>query len=123
MANENCLEGMSCPKCGSEEPFNISIRTVMEVWDNGTEGNEDTEWDDKDYCRCGRCKYEGKVRDFTISYREMKKLKRTKDHNLPKFIGKFESDEAQQELERRLAHGKVQPTAQGSGDSPQAPLP
>ncbi len=25
MANENCLSGMHCPNCGSEEPFVISV--------------------------------------------------------------------------------------------------
>jgi hypothetical protein len=33
MANSNCLKGMACPRCGSDEPFEISVRTTSQLWD------------------------------------------------------------------------------------------
>jgi len=32
MANENCLEGMMCPKCGQEEKFSI-VCSCVAVWE------------------------------------------------------------------------------------------
>ncbi len=66
MANENCLEGMACPKCKGEEPFKIVVTTWMVVYDNGTDEHEDTEWDDDSPCVCVECGYAGKVKDFQI---------------------------------------------------------
>jgi hypothetical protein len=65
MSNENCLEGMQCPKCESLEPFVIEITTHVKVWDEGTDittGHQ--EWDHNSYCGCP-CGFSGKVSDFS----------------------------------------------------------
>lgn len=64
MSNENCLEGMACPKCKSEEPFKISMTSLFTIYDSSTDDNEDTEWDEKSYCECCECGHYGIVKDF-----------------------------------------------------------
>ena len=64
MANTNCLEGMCCPKCESEGPFDIEAKSLfLEVTDDGTNFSEDVEWDDESFCRCCECGREGTVAD------------------------------------------------------------
>lgn len=63
--NENCLEGMQCPSCGSFGPFNIEMTVVCMVYDNGTEHPEgDSEWNDESHCLCTQCDHEGAVKEF-----------------------------------------------------------
>jgi len=62
--NNNCLENMRCPKCGSYGPFEIAGRSTFVVYDDGTDGHGDIEWDDDSYCICIECYHEGKKRDF-----------------------------------------------------------
>ena len=67
MANENCLVGMACPKCRSEEPFEIEVTTLVEVADDGTDfpqPGSDAEWGDDSFCRCCNCKHAARVQDF-----------------------------------------------------------
>lgn len=64
MANTNCLEGMQCPKCGSLEPFNIEVKAMARVYDNGTEDFREAQWDDMGYCECAECFKYGVVADF-----------------------------------------------------------
>ena len=66
MANENCLEGMRCPKCRSEGPFRIVATCWVEVHDNGIEHSYDHEWEDLSSCICADpgCLYIGKVGGF-----------------------------------------------------------
>lgn len=69
MANENCLEGHACPKCGSEGPFTIECTTLATVDDDGVEENEGYEWDGTDYCACRECEYQGTVSAFWTELR------------------------------------------------------
>jgi hypothetical protein len=62
--NENCLEGMRCPKCKALEPFDISVLCTAKVFDDGTEETHDMEWDDTNACSCPACGFQGLVRDF-----------------------------------------------------------
>ena len=62
--NSNCLEGIRCPECGSEEPFNISAQAVFRVCDDGTESYGDVEWDDNSAIMCLECWHRGKVKAF-----------------------------------------------------------
>lgn len=66
-ANFNCLAGMRCPKCRALEPFRIEVRTLVDVYDDGTEppghGGGD-EWMDESYCECLECGVEATVADF-----------------------------------------------------------
>jgi len=64
MTNTNCLEGMQCPQCRSLEPFNIEVKTMMKVFDNGTDDHGNTEWDDHSYCECCNCHLYGTVAQF-----------------------------------------------------------
>lgn len=66
MANENCLDGMQCPQCGSEEPFRIEVITQVTMYDEGSDPWEggDQYWDKHSYCRCIACDRDGTVNDF-----------------------------------------------------------
>lgn len=64
MANTNCLDGMKCPECGSDEPFRIASQCWAMVFDSGVEDTSDLEWNDNDACQCPLCGYMGKVKDF-----------------------------------------------------------
>lgn len=66
--NENCLEGMRCPKCQSDGPFWIAATITAQVLmsDDGTveERPEGTTWDDNSSCRCPECGFALVVGDF-----------------------------------------------------------
>ena len=65
MANSNCLEGLRCPECGSEEPLKIEVKVMATVYDSGVdETSGDTEWNETSYCECGECTYHGIVKNF-----------------------------------------------------------
>lgn len=66
LRNENCLEGMQCPSCGSEGPFKIVAETCATVFDDGVDSSEDFEWDDASPCTCKACDHEGTVESFTV---------------------------------------------------------
>jgi len=66
--NTNCLEGMSCPKCGSRGPFFIAATVMVKVTDEGSEpidGNH--EWHDDTHATCGdhECAFAGTVLNFS----------------------------------------------------------
>lgn len=67
MPNDNCLAGMACPKCGSEEPFSIVCTSTFKFYDDGSDLNQDSiEWDSNSYCQCYTCDHEATVADFRI---------------------------------------------------------
>lgn len=69
MPNNNCLEGIRCPQCGSEEPFRIVVTTTVLMWDDGTDYDKmggETEWDEESYCECHACGKYGRVKDFRV---------------------------------------------------------
>ena len=102
MPNTNCLDGMRCPKCGSEEPFRIAVQTIMTVYDTGTEEQEDTEWEDDSYCSCKKCEWEGTVLSFQIAEQEKRKVIETPFLDLPLLMGTMTTDEGKKALERRI---------------------
>jgi len=64
--NENCLEGMVCPKCGSYGPFRIEISTIVIHGDDGViDDPNDKHWDGHSFCGCCDCPYTGSVEDFS----------------------------------------------------------
>jgi len=70
VANTNCLAGFKCPECGFEDCFRIEITTMIDVYDDGTEGFvTNTEWDRNSTCICVNCDKIGKVSDFYASNR------------------------------------------------------
>ena len=62
--NNNCLDGIRCPKCGSQEPFQIVAMSTFLVYDSGTDGHADVEWNDDSPIRCKKCDCTGQIRDF-----------------------------------------------------------
>jgi hypothetical protein len=71
MANTNCLEGMKCPQCKSEEPFRIHCTVIVLMEDYGSmEDLSGSEWDRDSLCECESCDYAGTVEDFTIDKTE-----------------------------------------------------
>jgi len=72
--NDNCLEGMKCPNCGSEGPFRINGTACFIVHDDGTDEYNEVEWQDNDFCGCVNCNYDGKVIDFCVSEQQRKDM-------------------------------------------------
>lgn len=70
MPNENCLEGMQCPHCKSEGPFDIWCEAIATVADDGVCYSRDYDWHDESYCACTRCGAAGTVGGFTADGNE-----------------------------------------------------
>jgi len=69
MPNENCLKGISCPKCESEGPFNIRVSTMICVHDDGTDNEyRDLDWGDDSEIICRDCGHRGTVEEFRLNY-------------------------------------------------------
>ena len=66
MANENCLEGIKCPRCGFEDMFKIECTTIFWMSDSGEEDHGDLEFNSDSYIECNDCAHWGKVRDFYV---------------------------------------------------------
>lgn len=65
MANENCLAGLRCPKCGSYGPLGIEVTAwAVNVTDDGIGDVEDAEWDRDSIIRCETCYEVATVADF-----------------------------------------------------------
>ena len=71
--NVNVLEGLRCPKCGSEDQFGITCLTVATVADDGIDEYGDMEWEPTSGMSCqgyntdgNPCDFAGTVADFTI---------------------------------------------------------
>lgn len=71
MPNENCLNGMQCPKCASKEPFYIEATTYALVYDSGSEEHRGLNWSEYSECCCKACDFNGKVRDFYPKYNHL----------------------------------------------------
>lgn len=65
-SNGNCLTNIACPECGNRDQFRIEMKSMFTLRDDGTDGYEDTEWGQSNYCQCGQCQHEGKARNFTF---------------------------------------------------------
>jgi hypothetical protein len=63
MANSNCLIGMRCPSCKQEDRFSIIGSSVFEMYDDGSEGHGDIEYDETAFCACPNCDWEGTIGD------------------------------------------------------------
>lgn len=64
MTNENCLEGIRCPKCRNEDVFHIVCTTYAVVKDDGAEAFGDMEWDDESRATCAECHQTGPLKEF-----------------------------------------------------------
>jgi len=65
--NENSLDGMRCPACGSFGPFLILGTTLFEVHDDGIQHYESPDWDaEGGSCSCKACGHEDYKECFEI---------------------------------------------------------
>ena len=62
--NTNYLEGMACPSCGSEGPFDIIGMSTFRMYDNGASEHTNVDFDYPSPCHCASCDFDGKVLDF-----------------------------------------------------------
>jgi len=79
MPNNNCLDGIWCSECGSEEPFSIYARAQFVVYDEGTDEFTNVEWDDESVCVCLKCKNTGVVKNFKRDQKEIDFKEKTHD--------------------------------------------
>jgi DNA-directed RNA polymerase subunit RPC12/RpoP len=56
---------LKCPKCGSQDRFEISCTTLATISDEGVEDHGDMAYEKDSYCRCRHCGHEATVGDFT----------------------------------------------------------
>ena len=69
--NDNCLDGLQCPLCGSLEPFAIQGHARLFVYDGGCCKLEDPSWDDDAGIQCLSCYgldtlVPGTLREYTV---------------------------------------------------------
>jgi hypothetical protein len=62
--NTGCLEGVACPQCNQWDEILVEVKAFAIVTDDGPEGDLDCDFDVDSYCKCRKCGFEGKVRDF-----------------------------------------------------------
>jgi hypothetical protein len=89
---------MRCPSCRSEQPFRITAKAIITVFDDGTDGIEDVEWGDSSYCSCTKCNFMGHVLEFRIAHQEKPVWPSQKDKDLVGYC------ELHCETERALFH-------------------
>ena len=65
--NEGVLEGLACPMCEDQGPFDIEVLRWVTVSDSGDTDDEggDTTWEDDSRIRCLACGHEGTILTFT----------------------------------------------------------
>lgn len=63
--NDNCLAGVQCPDCGSQEPFLIRAHALVTAWDDGVSDSNGPQWDASSYIECQACGHDGTVGAFT----------------------------------------------------------
>ena len=69
MANVNCLQGMRCPRCGSEGPYVIAAHVLIEVSDSGTgDIRGEVYWADDHACQCQACQTWGQVGTYKPNF-------------------------------------------------------
>ena len=66
MTNDNCLEGVRCPRCGNEDRLFIRASILAEVTDDGADIARDTDidWSDASATRCPDCGETGTLAHF-----------------------------------------------------------
>jgi hypothetical protein len=64
MANNNCLRGIKCPRCGQEDRFRITAIITCIVTDDGSDPVGDHYWDDDSSTSCPECEFHGSLKQF-----------------------------------------------------------
>lgn len=63
--NENCLDGIRCPRCGHARSVQIETTVTVRVTDDGTDTVIDGyDWNDESICTCSNCGYDDTVAQF-----------------------------------------------------------
>ena len=57
---------LACPKCGSDERLQVSLRSMADVTPDGTEPFGDHEWDNASFMRCAACGHAATVSNFYV---------------------------------------------------------
>lgn len=70
MRNNNCLQGLACPKCGNYHRLIIEVASLASITDQGTDVFGDIQWYDSSYCECPDCWHRGTVADFQTPSQE-----------------------------------------------------
>jgi hypothetical protein len=60
------LFGLACPKCGSDEPLCVVIKSLATLSPDGTDPFGDHEWDEESPCLCKECDFTGLITQFTL---------------------------------------------------------
>lgn len=55
---------MKCPRCGSDGPFRIEVKTFCLIYDDGSDEHGSIDWDDDSACVCPACDRSGIVQEF-----------------------------------------------------------
>lgn len=65
--NENCLEDIICPQCANRDEFQVELKTVANLTDDGTDANVgDHVYGSDAWAACKNCRYAGKLSIFKI---------------------------------------------------------
>jgi len=64
--NQNQLDNLRCPQCGSFGPFYITVIGTAEVVDEGYDSGDvtDLDWDSSSSCACKNCTFSDMVNGF-----------------------------------------------------------
>jgi len=69
--NVKYLKDMCCPQCDSPGPFNIMMKSIVKMHDDGYSDVTPCEYVDSDICTCVDCGYEGNVHAFKTKDEEL----------------------------------------------------
>lgn len=62
--NDNCLNGLRCPKCKTREPLEIYAECRVVMYDDGSDTASEFEWDENSHINCPHCGHGGKASEF-----------------------------------------------------------
>ena len=65
--NTNALHGVTCPKCGHIDSFEITVQARAVIIDNGADTYFDPEWGDASETTCKNCGYTAAFTEFKAS--------------------------------------------------------
>jgi len=65
--NTNSLADCCCPSCDSDGPFQVVACSVFTVFDHGTDGHGDVEYDHASPAYCVQCDWSGVWGDLSSS--------------------------------------------------------
>lgn len=64
MRNTNTLRDIVCPQCGNTDRFEVQVRAVATIIDNGAQDYTEPMWEDDAGTTCSQCGHVGDWHDF-----------------------------------------------------------